>query len=66
VVQNGKVTSIPLTTEREGLLHKHVDVDGSLVRAARLVGIELGEGPAVLHRVPGGPSHCATSERPRP
>jgi 6-phosphofructokinase 1 len=42
VVQSGKVASIPLTTDGERLLHKRIDVDGSLARAARLIGIELG------------------------
>jgi 6-phosphofructokinase 1 len=41
VVQRGRITSIPL--EREVVPHKRVDADGSLMRAARSVGIEFGE-----------------------
>ncbi len=41
VVHGGDVTSIPLASEAK--LHKKVDMRGPLARAARLVGIELGD-----------------------
>ncbi len=49
VLREGRVTSLPLI--HESTLTKHVDPQGSLARAARLVGIELGDGPFKLRRV---------------
>ena len=63
VVRDGKVTSIPLAADAEGTLHKRVDVDGGLARAARLVGIELGDSSQSTGTAIGGPAHCATAER---
>ena len=42
VLRDGRLTSIALTADLAATLHKHVDVEGSLVQAARAVGIELG------------------------
>jgi ATP-dependent phosphofructokinase / diphosphate-dependent phosphofructokinase len=42
VVRDGKLDSVPLS-HGEARLHKQVDLAGPLVRAARLVGIELGD-----------------------
>jgi 6-phosphofructokinase 1 len=64
VVRQGRLTSIALTGDgAEGTLHKHLDMSSGLVRAARLVGMELGEGPVEDEKMPGGPAHCGTSER---
>ncbi len=70
VVREGKITSIELVPDTdaghprpEGALHKHVDLDGSMARAARLVGVELGDGREETHAPVGGPSHCGTAER---
>jgi 6-phosphofructokinase 1 len=41
VIQGSKVTSVPLDFD-EGTLNQKVDLTGSLVRAAQLIGIELG------------------------
>ncbi len=41
VVQGGRVTSIPFRSDAE--LHKRVDVNGSLMRSARLVGADFGD-----------------------
>lgn len=42
VVRDGRIMEIPLASS-EAELHKLVDLSGSLVRAAELVGIELGD-----------------------
>jgi hypothetical protein len=63
VMQSGRLTSIPLAIDGEGLLHKRVDPDGSLARAARLVGIELGDGPERLDAILDRPAHCKADER---
>ena len=43
VLRDGKLATIPLALAAEGTLHKRLDLRGSMVRAAHLVGIELGE-----------------------
>jgi 6-phosphofructokinase 1 len=62
VVRDGRVTSIPLTFAGVAR-HKEVDLGGSLVRAARLVGIELGDTTGGYLAAWGGPVHCGTAER---
>jgi 6-phosphofructokinase 1 len=61
VFRDGQITSIPLLSAGVAL-HKQVDIDGSLVRAASLVGIELGDVTGA-HPASGGPVHCGTAER---
>jgi hypothetical protein len=40
-IQQGRLTSVPL---KSGVVpHKQVDIEGTLVRAARLVGIDFGD-----------------------
>jgi 6-phosphofructokinase 1 len=62
VLRDGRVTSIPLVSAGVAL-HKQVDVEGSLVRAAGLVGIELGDVTGAHPASMGGPVHCETAER---
>jgi 6-phosphofructokinase 1 len=60
VVRDGRIMSIPLASS-EAALHKQVDLDGSLIRAAQLVGIELGDITAGDPLHAGGPVHCGTA-----
>jgi 6-phosphofructokinase 1 len=61
IARSGGITSVPL--EPEAKLHKLVDVDGPLARAARLVGIELGDGRASTHAA-ASPRGGLTAARP--
>lgn len=66
VVQGGKLSTVPLVHDGEDLLHKRIDLDGPLVRAAELLRIELGDDPEKRHGVEGGPAHCGTGLRTMP
>lgn len=48
VVRDGRVAAVRLSPVHA--LHKHVDLDGPLARAARFVGIELGDGRTDVSR----------------
>ncbi len=62
-IRGGRITQIPLPAPTEARLHRQVDLEGTTAHAARLVGIELGDGSGIAGTpTPVGPGHCRTGE----